>query len=729
VTVPGAGPPRLEELRADDSSERGRLAVPDLDDRRWQDLVDEAETLIRHYAPQWTDHNPSDIGMALIELFAWLVESLIYRLNRVPEKNYIAFLNLLGIRRAPKAPARTLLTFTATGNGAEVAAGTAAQTAGSETDEPIIFETDAPLTVVPVEVVGVVRVDDIARPTVASPAVLPDPTAMSLAPGESVQICIALDTEEPPLRGLDLHVEPVRPPRDRQAVERIEWMHSVAPPADPEAEERSERFGPWNRFDVLHDGTAGLVRPGAVRLHVAAGVDWTTQDAADWMLGSVGAPEGAHHWLGLRITNDSPPPVAGAPPPPPLVLRLDQVLPNTTSARSVGTVNHEVLGRGTGKPGQVVRLARWPLFARPDTDAPYEHLIVIVAGVVWHAVDSMPDGPGQFYLLDPVAGEITFGDGDQAPGRGSAPGADEEIVAERYRYVSAGSAGNVPAGRVTMLRHAAAAPHPVPLRGVTNPVPGFGGTDEEPIEETKRRAPETLRHRDRAVTADDYERLARTAAPGIAQVRCLPPRLHARNEPGGIPGVPWTYAKLQRALGVVNVLVVPDLGLDVPEPTASLALVQDVLRALDKRRPVGTALHVDGPRYVRVGVTARVAVFPSALEQGLVRDREQVFTDTAARIRRFLHPVHGRDGLGWRIGQSISISDLYQAVRPAEDVGFITSLMLTPEELAYFDGDDPVDQRPFPDPIGQDTPHVRIADYELVCPGTVTVGPPAGDSP
>src|SRR5690349_3017419 len=92
---------------------RGRIQPPNLDDRTWQDLVDEAKALIPKYAPLWTDTSASDLGITLIELFAWLVEGLTYRLNRVPEKNYIAFLNLLGITREPAVPAHTFLTFTA----------------------------------------------------------------------------------------------------------------------------------------------------------------------------------------------------------------------------------------------------------------------------------------------------------------------------------------------------------------------------------------------------------------------------------------------------------------------------------------------------------------------------------------------------------------------------------------------------------------------------------------
>jgi len=67
--------------------------------------------MIPRYAPEWTNHNPSDPGITLIELAAWMTDLLIYRLNQVPDKNYVAFLNLLGIKlRAPRA-ARALIRF------------------------------------------------------------------------------------------------------------------------------------------------------------------------------------------------------------------------------------------------------------------------------------------------------------------------------------------------------------------------------------------------------------------------------------------------------------------------------------------------------------------------------------------------------------------------------------------------------------------------------------------
>jgi len=74
------------------------LTLPDLDDRRYADLVDEARALIATHAPEWTNHNPSDPGITLIELFAWLSEMLLYRLNRVSDANLRTFLKLLNGR-------------------------------------------------------------------------------------------------------------------------------------------------------------------------------------------------------------------------------------------------------------------------------------------------------------------------------------------------------------------------------------------------------------------------------------------------------------------------------------------------------------------------------------------------------------------------------------------------------------------------------------------------------
>ena len=87
------------------------LPSPHLDDRRFQGLVDDAKRFVQQRCPEWSDHNVSDPGVTLIEAFATMVDQLLYRLNRVPEKNYLAFLDLIGVRLHPPTAARTDVTF------------------------------------------------------------------------------------------------------------------------------------------------------------------------------------------------------------------------------------------------------------------------------------------------------------------------------------------------------------------------------------------------------------------------------------------------------------------------------------------------------------------------------------------------------------------------------------------------------------------------------------------
>ena len=79
--------------------------IPDLDDRTFDDLMAVARRRIAQTTNnEWTDLSPGDPGMVLLELFAFLTETMIYRLNRLPEKVYVALLNLLGVTlRSPSA--------------------------------------------------------------------------------------------------------------------------------------------------------------------------------------------------------------------------------------------------------------------------------------------------------------------------------------------------------------------------------------------------------------------------------------------------------------------------------------------------------------------------------------------------------------------------------------------------------------------------------------------------
>src|SRR5215475_14247429 len=87
------------------------LPAPNLDDRTFQQLVDEAKRLVQRRCPGWTNHNVSDPGVTLIEAFAWMTDLLLYRLNRVPDRNYVKFLELLGVRLFPPSAARAEMSF------------------------------------------------------------------------------------------------------------------------------------------------------------------------------------------------------------------------------------------------------------------------------------------------------------------------------------------------------------------------------------------------------------------------------------------------------------------------------------------------------------------------------------------------------------------------------------------------------------------------------------------
>ena len=88
------------------------IKPPNLDDRRYADIVGEARSLIPQYCPEWTNFGDADPGMTLVQLFAWMTELIIYRLNRVPDKTYIHFLNFIGEERRRARPAVAPLTFT-----------------------------------------------------------------------------------------------------------------------------------------------------------------------------------------------------------------------------------------------------------------------------------------------------------------------------------------------------------------------------------------------------------------------------------------------------------------------------------------------------------------------------------------------------------------------------------------------------------------------------------------
>jgi predicted phage baseplate assembly protein len=408
------------------SSDRGRIVPPSLDDRTWQDLVDEMRGLIPKYSPAWTDNNPSDIGITLIELFAWLAESVIFRLNQVPDKNYVAFLNLLGITRDTAIPAQAYLTFTSGAGPVLVSAGAQASVPPQGTESPIVFETDEDVRVLPIALPHAVLIGPYATGAAASQyadvttALVGPPASrllLTLPAGQNVQVCLGFD--QPTTQEIQLPVRLYAAGPDPGQV-TVSWVYSQAG-AEPMR---------WPAVPATVDGTKSLQQDGTVQLTVPgnwagqrptapadgpAGSGWATVTVAP---GS-GTVTDERFWLGLRITSTTGNQLA---------IGIDRILFNAAAARTALTLRSpEVLGDSTGQPFQTFPLQHRPLFRRPDLLAPYGDLVVQVGVQAgpdpadwqqWTLADELPVGPGTCYRLNPVAGEITT---TSAPARGTAP--------------------------------------------------------------------------------------------------------------------------------------------------------------------------------------------------------------------------------------------------------------------------------------------------------------------
>ena len=267
--------------------------------------------------------------------------------------------------------------------------------------------------------------------------------------------------------------------------------------------------------------------------------------------------------------------------------------------------------------------------------------------VRWHEV---PDfyGSGardRHYVVNHLTGEVTFGDGlnGMIPPRGAG-----NLRLESYR-TGGGRVGNRAAGTITELK--TTVPY---VDSVSNAEPAAGGADAEDRDSLIRRGPSTIRHRDRAVTVEDYEDIAMMASPGVVRVKCVPLE---------------DMAVKQQMKGVVSVIVVPDSTDAMPYP--DLELLDAVRAHLESRRAADGRLVVVGPEYVRVTVSAEVV--PGSEEAaGLLAE------NVSAALARFLHPLTGgADGEGWSFGAKPHASDIYAVIESVEGVGYVRSLQLS----------------------------------------------------
>ena len=595
-------------------------AFPRLDDRRFADLVAEARARIPRYTPEWTDTNAGDPGFALVELFAWMSELLLYRLGRVPELNYLKFLELVGIELAPARPASAIVTFPVrpgfAGDGVAVPARTAVEAAQPDEEGPIVFETERPLTAFRARLDAVQSFDgyayaDLSQANADLAGFLPfGPLA---TPGAALLLGFSSDAALPPGGELSLAVwpssdRPVPPP-----VPCGDGAVAVTAPASLAWEFWAGTE--WRKLTLLADDTLALTRSGIVLLRMPG-----KEEAVAAKLGR--RTDALRWWLRARLDRAS---YEAAP-------MLRGLRANAVRMQQARSVANEVLGGSEATPGQIFRLANAPVLEGSlaievdETGTPE----------TWHEVPdffgSGPDDP--HYVLNRTTGELRFGDGR----RGRIPAANPDnpqanIVARAYRF-GGGRRGNLAAGGITTAMTSLPG---IDVSRLSNPVAAEGGTDEESLDAAIQRAPVALKARDRAVTVADFELLAKQAGP-IARAHAMP-----LNHPG-FPGI--------RVPGVVTVLVVPDTADAAPVP--SEALLRTVCAHLDQRRLLTTELYVTGPAYVDVALRLDVVAEEDA-------DTAALAVAVEDALRAWLHPLTGgADGLGWPFGGTIFFGELYR---------------------------------------------------------------------
>lgn len=611
------------------------LHAPNLDDRRFQDLVDDAKRLVQRRCPEWTDHNVSDPGVTLIEVFAWMTDQLLYRLNRVPDRHYIKFLELMGIRLFPPTAATCAVTFWLAApqpTPVTIPSGTEVATVRTETHPAIVFST-----------MNALEIATCTRIAVAS-AVAPDVVRnhrTELAGGAGFACFDAVPKAgDALLVGLSAAVPACALVlRMRCHIEGI----GVDPENPPLVWEAWDGKG-WAACRVERDETGGLNRGGDVVLHVpdSHAMSILAGERAGWVRARVVAPA------------DGQPAYTASPH----VEGLDAfTIGGTVAATNAVKIEGEILGESQGVAGERFGVQRRPVVAIPE-----RAVLEVSTADGWQPWEQVDDfaasGPDdRHFMLDAVSGEVALGPAvrlgdDTLRQYGAVPPKGARIRLRSY-WSGGGRSGNLAAGALSVVQ--TSIPY---VERVQNAEAALGGVDGEDIDNAKVRGPLLLRTRNRAVTTADYEQLARDAAPEVARVHCLPPG------DGETPGP-------------VRVLIVPSVGdeggagrLQFEHLSPSETTLSTIAAHLDERRVLGARVLVQPPFYQGVTIVARLRAAPGS-------DPGRLEGDALDALYRYLHPLTGgADGTGWPFGRSVLVSEVYTVLQRVSTAGFVEEVLL-----------------------------------------------------
>jgi predicted phage baseplate assembly protein len=672
------------------------IVPPSLDDRSFHDLVEEVLARVPGHTPEWSNPRVGDPGRTLVELFAWLVDTLLYRANLIPEKQRLQFLRLLGIPMRGAGAARGVVSIELDDDLADPVTLRRFQTVKG----PASFETLGEVTVLPITAACFYKraPDEPELDTLG--AVLPAlPQVYGLGdrkPCYYVTTPIFVGGAAVPA-GLDVVRDTIDGSvwiallaRDKDQVDPARAALGTAP--DGSARLLSVGFAPAielpalsladaelaRRLEIPHvfeattgrpptgaatdyltleraaDSTAGLTRRGVVRLALPSAADLGVprSDLDDPLRAGVGdrppriddaqIAERVVTWVRLRPTQklDS--------------FRISWLNVNAVELEQRRTLEGLVIATSSGAADQEVKL--------PGDSIDAATLVLQVEDpsgwVVWRQIAdlALADRDDEVYTLDAEAGVVRFGDGVR--GRIPPPGSRVRLALMRW---GGGAAGNLPPSTLKALD----APTDVERRAVTRPLvvrQGLateGGADAETLVEAERRIPSWLRHRDRAVTSGDFRSLA-AETPGVALGRVeVLPQFKPQQRRGGVPGV-------------VSVMVWPQKPAWLPpNPRADRPLVEVVHAWLDERRPLATEMYVIGCEYRPVAVSAGIV-----LRAGSPRD--EVLAGVRDAIRRFLWPLvpGGPEGTGWPLGRAVREREIEVVVAQAPGVGEVVGITL-----------------------------------------------------
>ena len=682
------------------------IRPPALDDRSFDDLVEELIARIPAHTPEWTDPRPGDPGRTLIDLFAWLGDTLLYRANLIPERQRLAFLRLLGIPMRPAIAAQGLVSLAI--DDPTVLRSTSIQPLAS-LKGAVLFETRQEITVYPLQLAVYCKQRlDAAQILQLTPVVeqlqvfhglgsqtkaLPYITTPVFSGGQldregislkertiDHSLWLALLTPKPDaetkadilkalgetLTGaaglLNIGIVPTLTMPDALAelpiAARIPHVWEISQPVQPM--DTQPRYLP---LMVVADTTQGLIRSGVVRLALPAA-------------SQIGAPSNDVRQLPEAGVGDYPPRIDAPDVADRLIawIRLRPLLPRQVSPTStialpdiqlswIGinaveidqrqTLRDRIMGQSDGSADQV--------FALPGTSVEPETLEIQVEETGrsyqrWQAIADLALATSQaaVYQLDAEAGTIRFGDGM----RGRVPEIGARIRVAIVR-LGGGAAGNLPSGSLTAITATPATGEPSVKLKVMQPIPTSGGAAAETLAQAERRIPALFRHRDRAITPSDYQHLA-NETPGVrlGRVEVLP-----RFKP---------HQRRQNVPGVVSVMVLPiQTRPSAPNPRPDRPTLERVYAYLETRRPLGTELYVIGCEYKSLGVSVGVEI-----ADGFERDR--VLLEVRSTVQQFLSPLApgGSAGIGWMLGRPVQERELSVVVARVTGVSEVIGLNL-----------------------------------------------------